>query len=127
MRPDHDVSERRAQVARVLRRQHARIQRKLEGLRGDLAEAERAAEYRRMGEILLTYGRQVPARAAEARLPDPADPARNVVVPLDPRVTPQVNAASPATQTTCSSEPRLSRPTAMPSAALTAVPACPAP
>ena len=36
-------------------------------------------------------------------------------------------AASPAMQTTCSSEPRRSRPTAMPSAALSAVPAWPAP
>ena len=42
-------------------------------------------------------------------------------------VMPQVKAASPHTATTCSPVPRRSRATAMPSAALSAVPACPAP
>ena len=40
-------------------------------------------------------------------------------------VMPQVKAASPATATTCSLPPLLSRATAMPSAAESAVPACP--
>lgn len=43
------------------------------------------------------------------------------------RVMPQVKAASPQTATTCSCEPRRSRAVAMPSAAESAVPACPAP
>lgn len=43
------------------------------------------------------------------------------------KVGPQVKAASPATQTTLSSVPLRSRATAKPRAALTAVPAWPAP
>jgi predicted ribosome quality control (RQC) complex YloA/Tae2 family protein len=85
--------DRRTEVARALRRYHARLARKTEALRGDLAEARRAAEYRVWGETLLAYLRQVPPRQAEVALPDPANPARNLVIPLDPAIAPQANAA----------------------------------
>ncbi len=85
--------ERRAAIAKALKRYHQRLARKLDGLRGDLAEAERAGEYRTFGETLLTYLKQVPARASEAVLPDPADAGRNLTIALDPRVSAQVNAA----------------------------------
>jgi len=85
--------ERRAAIARVIKRYHARLARKLEGLRGDLAEAERGGEYRVFGETLLTYLKQVPARSSEVVLPDPSDPARNLTIALDPMVSAQVNAA----------------------------------
>jgi len=91
-----DASEqpdRRGAITRVLRRYHARLARKLEALRGDLAEAEHAAEYRISGETLLTYLRQIPPRASEVRLPDPSDHNRTLVIALDPRVSAQVNAA----------------------------------
>jgi predicted ribosome quality control (RQC) complex YloA/Tae2 family protein len=88
-----EPSDRRGAVTRVLRRYHARLARKLEALRGDLAEAGHAAEYRVSGETLLTYLRQVPARASEARLPDPGDHTRTLVIELDPKVSAQVNAA----------------------------------
>jgi predicted ribosome quality control (RQC) complex YloA/Tae2 family protein len=87
------MAERRAEVARALRRYHARLARRVEALRGDLAEARRAAEFRTLGETLLAYLRQVPARAATVVLPDPADPARNLTIELDPRVSAQANAA----------------------------------
>jgi predicted ribosome quality control (RQC) complex YloA/Tae2 family protein len=80
-------------IVRALTRYRAKLRRKLEGLRGDLAEAERAAEFRRSGETLLTYIHQVPARAERVALPDPADPGRNLEIALDPRLKPQENAA----------------------------------
>jgi len=91
--PADAALERRAAIARVLRRQAARLARKVEALRGDLAEARRAEELRKFGETLLAYLRQVPARADRVLLPDPADPARNLAIDLDPALKPQVNAA----------------------------------
>jgi len=87
------LADRRTEITRALKRYHARLVRKVEALRGDLVEAERAGEYRRWGETLLAYLRQVPPRAATAVLPDPADAARNLTIPLDPRVSAQANAA----------------------------------
>jgi predicted ribosome quality control (RQC) complex YloA/Tae2 family protein len=87
------VAERRSEIARALKRYHARLARRVEGLRGDLAEAQRAGEFRTWGETLLSYLRQVPARAATVVLPDPADPGRNLTIELDPRVSAQANAA----------------------------------
>ena len=87
------LAERRVEIARALKRYHARLARKVEALRGDLAEAERAGQYRVWGETLLSYLRQVPARAASVVLPDPADATRNLTIELDPRVSAQANAA----------------------------------
>lgn len=80
-------------MSRSLARLRGRLARKLEGLRGDLAEAERAPEYRRRGEALLTYLHQVPARAARVTLPDPADPQRSIEIELDSSLKPTENAA----------------------------------
>ena len=91
--PEDPREARRAVIVRALRRHRARLARKLEALRGDLAEAERGPQYRRYGEALLAYIAQVPARAAHVRLPDPADPAGALEIELDPAVKPQVNAA----------------------------------
>src|SRR5215470_16601138 len=85
--------ERRGEIARALKRYRGRLARKIDALRGDLAEARRAPEYRAFGETLLAYLRQVPARATEVVLPDPTDAARNLTIALDPKVAPQVNAA----------------------------------
>jgi len=87
------IAERRSEIARALRKYHGRLVRRVAALRGDLAEAERAGEFRTAGETLLSYLRQVPARAASVVLPDPADAGRNLTVELDPRVSPQANAA----------------------------------
>lgn len=87
------VAERRTDIARALRKYHGRVARRLEALRGDLAEAERAGEFRTWAETLLSYLRQVPARASSVVLPDPADAARNLTIELDPRVSAQANAA----------------------------------
>jgi predicted ribosome quality control (RQC) complex YloA/Tae2 family protein len=88
-----EVADRRVEVARALKRYHARLLRRVEALRGDLAEARRAGEFRAWGETLLSYLRQVPARATSVVLPDPADAASNLTIELDPRVSAQANAA----------------------------------
>src|SRR5215470_15218420 len=85
--------DRRAALARALRRYHARLTRKVEALRGDLAEARRAPELRVFGEALLAYLRQVPPRQDRVALPDPAHPGRNLEIELDPAIAPQANAA----------------------------------
>ena len=85
--------DRRTEIARALKRHHSRLARKVEALRGDLAEAKRSDEFRRFGEALLTYLKQVPPRATEVVLPDPHDASRNLTIALDTKVTPQVNAA----------------------------------
>ena len=82
-----------AQAVRALRKYRGRVARKLEGLRGDLAEAERGPQFRRFGETLLVYLKQVPARAASVALPDPHDPAETHEIPLEPGITAQANAA----------------------------------
>ncbi len=85
--------DRRALLMRTLERHLAKLARKLEGLRGDLAEAQRGPEFRRHGETLLAYLNQVPARATRVTLPDLEDPHGSVEIPLDPNLKPQENAA----------------------------------
>ncbi len=91
--PAQEARARFAQAVRALRKYRGRVARKVEGLRGDLAEAERAPLHRRCGETLLVYRRQVPARAASVALPDPAESGVTHEIPLDPRLNAQGNAA----------------------------------
>ena len=88
-----DPADRRALILKALKKQRQRLARKLEALRGDLAECERGPQFRRYAEALLAYLSQVPAREARVTLPDPADPAGSLTIELDPAVKPQVNAA----------------------------------
>jgi predicted ribosome quality control (RQC) complex YloA/Tae2 family protein len=91
--PPSPERERALEIMRALRRYHRRLERKVEALGGDLAEAERAPLLRRSGEALLAYLRQVPARARSVALPDPHEPARTLEIALDPALSPQANAA----------------------------------
>jgi len=91
--PLDEATARRDAVARALRRYVVKLGRKLDALRGDLAEAEGAAHWRRCGETLLACVRQVPARAASVTLPDPGDPAITLEIALDPNTTAPTNAA----------------------------------
>jgi predicted ribosome quality control (RQC) complex YloA/Tae2 family protein len=91
--PPSPERERALEILRALRRYHRRMVRKVEALRGDLAEAERGPALRRLGETLLSYLRQVPARAKSVALPDPHDPAHTLEIELDPALNAQANAA----------------------------------
>ena len=94
MSPDpQPPEERQAALVRALKRYRSRLARKLEAIRGDLAEAERAPEFRRFGEALLSYLRQVPARATSVTLPDPADHGSTLEIELDPKLNAQGNAS----------------------------------
>jgi predicted ribosome quality control (RQC) complex YloA/Tae2 family protein len=85
--------ERQTALVRALKRYRSRLARKLGAIRGDLAEAERAPQFRRFGEALLSYLRQVPARASSVTLPDPADPEKSIEIELDPNLNGQSNAS----------------------------------
>src|SRR5438067_5814511 len=85
--------QRRAEVRKALERHAKKLARRLEALRGDLAEARRADEVRRYGEALLAYAKQVPARAKVVTLSDPGDPDRQLTIALDPTVGAPANAA----------------------------------
>lgn len=89
----HPSVERAHAIVRVLKKHRARLARKLEAVRGDLAEAERAPLYRRYGQALLVYIRHVPARAARVTIPDPADTSHSLDIALDPMLNAQKNAA----------------------------------
>ena len=91
--PVPDDLARFAQGVRALRKYRGRVARKLEALQSDLAEAERAPQFRRFGETLLVYLRQVPARAESVALPDPHEPAVTLEIPLEPGLNAQGNAA----------------------------------
>ena len=98
-RPDPDqpqpdpVAERREAVRKALERHAKKLARKVEALRGDLAEAKRAPEWRRFGEALLAYAHQVPARAKHVALADPGAPETTLEIELDPAVSAPANAA----------------------------------
>ena len=85
--------ERQVALVRALKRYRSRVERKLEAMRGDLAEAKRAPEFRSFGEALLSYLRQVPARASSVKLPDPANAEESFEIELDPKLNAQGNAA----------------------------------
>ena len=80
-------------AVRALRKYRARVARRLERLQADLAEAERAPQFRRFGETLLTYLKQVPARAERVTLPDPQEPELAHDIALEPKLNAQGNAA----------------------------------
>lgn len=87
------LAEQLVALLRALRKQRTRLARKVQAIRGDLAEAERAPEYRRHAEALLAYLGQVPKRAARVVLPDPHDSSSTLDITLEPALNAQSNAA----------------------------------
>jgi len=87
------LAEQLVALLRALRKQRTRLARKVQAIRGDLAEAERAPEYRRHAEALLAYLGQVPKRAARVVLPDPHDSSSTLEIILEPALNAQTNAA----------------------------------
>ena len=91
--PIDPVAQRRTDVREALERHAKKLSRRLDALRGDLEEGVRGPEWRRFGEALLTYAHQVPARARQVTLADPADPDNTFDIELDPGVAAPANAA----------------------------------
>jgi predicted ribosome quality control (RQC) complex YloA/Tae2 family protein len=86
-------AERREAVHKALDRHAKKLARKVEALRGDLAEASRAPEWRRFGEALLAYAHQVPPRAKSVTIDDPGAHGSKLDIELDPAVSAPANAA----------------------------------
>ena len=86
-------AERREAVRKALDRHAKKLARKVEALTGDLAESNRALEWRRFGEALLAYAHQVPARARSVTVDDPHAHGKKLEIELDPAVSAPANAA----------------------------------
>ena len=86
-------AERREAVRKALDRHAKKLARKVEALTGDLAESNRAPEWRRFGEALLAYTHQVPARTRSVSLDDPRAHGKKLEIELDPAVSAPANAA----------------------------------
>lgn len=80
----------RRRVARALERQRVALERKERLLVADLAAAERAAGFARMGELLKGALARVPPRASELRVAD-FETGEEVVIALDPALSPAAN------------------------------------
>jgi predicted ribosome quality control (RQC) complex YloA/Tae2 family protein len=86
------LGEARARALSAVLSHLQRASRKLARQEEELRQAERADELRRQGELLLCHLNAVPRGASEVRLPDIEDPAREVVVRVDPRLGAAANA-----------------------------------
>lgn len=89
------VASRLARLRSALRRHLERVQRKIERQRSELAASQRAAEFRRYGELLtanLYRLREVPQGATSVSVPDFYGDGAEVEVPLDPKLTLSQNA-----------------------------------
>jgi predicted ribosome quality control (RQC) complex YloA/Tae2 family protein len=82
-----DLAER---LGRALAKERRGLERKLEGVRGDLAAAREADALRRRGELLKANLARVPAGAREVELED-FETGERVRVALDPTLSPREN------------------------------------
>ena len=90
------LESQRQALLRALRAEARRLARRLQNQEADLRRAEEAEPYRRFGELLLTFQREVPPGATQVELPPPHLPTGEppVAIPLDPALSPQQNAAA---------------------------------
>lgn len=94
---EHEQQEtRRRALLRTLGEAGRRLERRLQRQEQDLRQAEDAERYRRFGELLLTFQRYVPARAAQVTLPPPDQSTGEepVTIALDPSLSASQNAAA---------------------------------
>jgi predicted ribosome quality control (RQC) complex YloA/Tae2 family protein len=68
-----------------------RIERAEAKVRAEIADAARAGEVRGEANALAAFLSRVPKGADSVSLPDPADPARTLVITLDPKLKPHEN------------------------------------
>jgi predicted ribosome quality control (RQC) complex YloA/Tae2 family protein len=82
----------RRSAAQEIRARLKRLRRTSEALDEELAEAGRAGDFRRTGELLLSRMAQIPRGLSEIELPDVESGGAPRVVRLDPRLSPAKNA-----------------------------------
>lgn len=80
----------RRRVIAHAKRLIARAERKIRAISSDLEQSHKADEYRRMGEMLLAHIKDVAPGAERFEFID--ESGRNVIVPLDPSLSPASNA-----------------------------------
>lgn len=87
--------EERGSLQRLLIRAAARLERRAQALRGDLAGAAEADRWQRMGDLLVANQQAVRRGAASVTLPDyAAGPEASLTIPLDPSLPVRANAAA---------------------------------
>lgn len=86
------LEERRRALAAAVAASFRQTERALEANRAALRESEAAERFRVFGELLLTYGRDVPSGAASVSVPDHTAAGTAVEIPLDPALGPVENA-----------------------------------
>lgn len=86
--------EERGSLQRLLARAAARLARRAQALRGDLARAAEADRWQRMGELLVANQQAIRRGAAAVTLPDyTAGPEAFLTIPLGPSLPVRANAA----------------------------------
>jgi predicted ribosome quality control (RQC) complex YloA/Tae2 family protein len=87
------LDTRRRILGRLLRRLEERLRSRQAKLSDESREFDRAQIQQRMGEILVAHQAEVPRGATQVTLPDPDQgPDAALTIPLDPAVSPAVNA-----------------------------------
>ncbi len=86
----HARSEQARRIEQALRKEARTLDRKLEKLEGELADAERATRFERHGELLKSVIGTLRKGDTEARVQD-WDTGEEVVIALDPLLTPAEN------------------------------------
>ncbi len=88
---ERDVSSLRQQLASVIKRAAARVERRLDAVSGDVAGAERGDDYRVAGDLLLANKHRITKGQEHAELP--GYDGKPVSIPLDPARSPAENAS----------------------------------
>lgn len=86
------LADRRRALASAVAAATRHTQHALEANRAALEESRAAERFRVLGDLLLTYGRDVPAGAASVKLPDHTASGAEIEIPLDPALSAVENA-----------------------------------
>jgi len=84
----------RQQLAKTISQHLRRVARKIAAQQEELASAQRAEEYRRMGDLLTAYLHQIQQGQSRVELPNFYEDNQPVAIALDPSLSPAANAQS---------------------------------
>jgi len=91
--PELDLARRRDALERIVERRLRRTRRAMEKVQAEIDDSEHAAQYRHMGQLLLTRQAGIGRGKSSVTIMD-YDGSTPVVIELDPRLGPQQNAES---------------------------------
>ncbi len=91
--PELDLARRRDALERIVERRLRRTRRAMEKVQVEIDDSENAAQYRHMGQLLLTRQAGIGRGKSSVTIMD-YDDSTPVVIELDPRLGPQQNAES---------------------------------